>query len=57
MWTTPVEKAVENVEKFCFSTAKPKVFENKGGSESCIIFCINSDSGHWIPCYVTVYKM
>ena len=34
MWTTLVEKAVENVEKFSFSTAKPQVFKNKGGGSA-----------------------
>ena len=36
LWKTPVEKSVENVEKFRFSTDKPGVYTTRATLSPCI---------------------
>ena len=54
LWKTPVEKPVENVENFEFSTGIPFVSPGAPAcGKVCIGLCIIPPTGHGPSCYVT----
>ena len=56
LWKTPVEKAVENVEKCEFSTGiRPVSVSGPSCGKVCINDCIHTGSGGCATCYVNGY--